>query len=160
MGLEVGLFQHAGEAVDEIDDEVNGGRVHVRALDDTAAAQFDEAGNVGRGGHHEAIGLDADVEPVIGDKAGIEPAVLPAIEKFERQQRLTGAAGTAQHDAVLAEDQAGGVDVLEFGGRHYLRARGRVTVKRAPERSVRLVASMRPLWATTICLEIERPRPE
>ena len=92
---------------------------------------------------------------------------LRGVDERERQLRLAGSGAAADQHGAGAGQHGRSVHGRSVGGHHVA---GRRTMKRAP-RTVggssgpvaarwRFSTQMRPPWASMMCLEIERPRPE
>ena len=86
-------------------------------------------------------------------------------DEIEGEAGLAGAGGAADQHGLLADLDRGGVNAWAA----VAHSAGSLTTKRAPATvgapsassgPARFSAQMRPPWASTICFEIDRPRPE
>ena len=146
----------------EIEHQMHMGPLPVWPGDNAAAAKLDQPRQLRRRDHGQHTILVLEIDAIVGHEKGGETLVFPALEKGQGQDGLARTRGAAQQNAGFTQDETRPmhVDWFAHGSGVYLRARGSTIVKIAPERSVRFCARIRPLWASTICLEMESPSPE
>ena len=145
----------------QVCDEGDGRRPGGGGAEEADAARLDQAFLRGGGAARDKGAVaGGDAGPVVGDEAGAEG------EELQAEGGLAGAGGAEDEEAAVCHGDAGGVQEQRVGRR--CRHTGRPTTKRAPKGS--LVASaavgrmfsaqITPPCASTICFEIDRPRPE
>src|SRR5579871_2634701 len=87
-------------------------------------------------------------------------------DEVEGEARFAGAGWAANQDRAIPDQHRGGVNAGIGLACHYVgsrttkRAPATVASPSAPAGPTRFSAQIRPPWASTICLEIERPSPE
>ena len=152
---------------------------------DRKAAHLDAPGKAGRGVGNQRTALRAQHEAIITDQGaggvGLRASLRVHRAAFGNQQRqhearLAGSRWSTHQNATALQESRAGVDrrrvalwdcVVQAGLDHAALSPpvGRRTVKRAPpddapSRPGLLAASMVPPCTSTICREIDRPRPE
>ena len=126
------------------------------------AAQLEPTPGRGRRRRRQAgdqpVAVAGQQGQVVGDQR------RAAVDQAQRQVRLAAARRPAQQHADPIERDASGLDVSPLRCARAHRRAGRATTKRAPHTrrspSTRFSALTRPPWASAICLEMLRPRPE
>ena len=108
------------------------------------------------------------MDAVVSDQpGGADMACAAGKQKVEGQTRLAGTGWSTNQDGMVADPHRGCVDAGVYLCDHT--KAGRRTTKRAPATvasppslggTTRFSAQIVPLWASTICLEIDRPNPE
>ena len=126
--------------------------------EDADAAYLDQPGNRRGGAHDDRCTLSPQLALVVGDEAGT------GVNQSQRQIGFSGSRSAAQEHgtgaACRGDRHRSGVDeerpAHDSAGRR-IRKRAPQT---APVASVRFSAQTRPRCASTICFEIDSPRPE
>ena len=145
----------------------NHGTGFVRHPVQSDAAHLDQTGQyLGRARQQAAAG-GFEMDAIVGDQPR-EPQGSGArgFKEFERKPGFSGSGRSADQHRVRANQHGRGVHRRQRS-RHHIA--GRRTIKRAPVTvgvpsasggPIRFSTQMAPPCASTICLEIERPRPE
>ncbi len=102
-----------------------------------------------------------------------QPATGRGLDQVEREPRLARAGWSTNEESPCANQDRRSMNGRSGGGIHNAYIAGSRTRKRAPRirssmlgsvpgsrGATRFCASSRPSWASTICFEIDRPRPE
>lgn len=124
-------------------------------------ASLDEARHRRMPGRQKPPATRPQRELIIPDKASETPSGFRRVPEHGNEPRFARAGRSAHQHTLFTEDHRRGVDIppLAHGP-----ATGNRTMKRAPQRlpasSMMFSARIVPLCASTICFEIERPRPE
>lgn len=148
-------------AVDEIDHQPQHDGGFVIDVENPLAAPLHLSGDRLVRRKNQPVAVGHYLYAIIGDEPA-EPAAPPGLaDEVLREPTLSGGGAAAQQNAGAADDDRHAVDGPGAHG-----AAGSQTVKRAPSGfsgsfgSVRFIARIRPLCASTIWREIDRPRPE
>ena len=133
----------------------------------TNTAKLNEARKQGRWTGDQHTILDRQHHPVVRHKLGGRQGAGGVEDEAQRERGFSGTRRPPDEEPNIPHGDATGVE----GGRRvrgHGQPAGRRTMKRAPVTwgvpsgsvTVRFSAQMRPPWASTICREMERPRPE
>ena len=138
-------------------------RRDVSDVDDALAAHLELAGERRRSHGDEPAARDRELDAIVGD----EPRRgRVAVDQAEDERRLAAPRGAADQDAVRRRSRrrrharsAG--RLIRRGAAPRIARRGSRAIRRASDAGrVRFSATIVPRWASTICFEIDRPRPE
>ena len=126
------------------------------------AAHFNQAGYSLRRARDDAIVGGFQEHLIVRNQRGEATAGPPCVQKRLGKRALARSRATNDHDAAVAHDDHGCVNIPGRGAHD---SAGKAATKRAPLMSPGFVpgifsALSVPPWASTICLLIDRPRPE
>ena len=135
---------------------------------DAEPAYFDQSCQRGRRLDQQPSMARFEMDAIVSNQARErQQSRLRGVDERERQFRFARAGASADQHGAGAGQYRRGVDGRSVGSHH---GAGRRTMKRAPRTVggssglaaglVRFSTQMRPPWASIMCLEMERPRPE
>lgn len=165
----------------EIDDESDDGGRQKRNLPYALAAPLDLPDDLGMTASDQPPAKAFKTDPVIADQPCKKPGAFGRFDQAQGDATFAGSGCAADQDAGLFDHDRAGMNIswsLDFiltalragrfpAGGH--RAFGSQSRSRAPSTAaspsspigpIRLIADMRPPWASMIWREIESPRPE
>ena len=139
---------------------------------DSEAAHLQKPREHGRRSCNQPVMSGLDMNAVVGHQTRKDqPAARRRLDEVEREPRLARAGRSANEDGTRADQYRRGVNGR--GGVHNAYIAGNRTRKRAPRirssiagsvpgsrGATRFCARSRPSWASTICLEIDKPSPD
>ncbi|TCU65389.1 hypothetical protein EDE08_1133 [Bradyrhizobium sp. R2.2-H] len=150
----------------KIDHETDGRMLHEVAATNSQAPDLDQASQYRRGAHLNFMADCRQMDTVITDQNGpFDHARASRHDQIKGKARLAGARRPADQHRQRSDLDGGGVNAWPAVAHRA----GSLTTKRAPATvgapsassgPGRFSAQMRPPWASMICLEIDRPRPE
>lgn len=141
---------------------------------DSEATHFQKPREHGRRPCNQPVMNGLDMNAVVGHETRKDqPAARRGLDEVEREPRFTRAGRSANEEGPRANQDRRSMNRGDGGGVHNAYIAGSRTRKRAPRirssilgsvpgsrGATRFCASNRPSWASTICFEIDRPRPE
>ncbi len=151
----------------EINDQADDGLARIVTATNAETPDFDQPCQLRRRGGHQLTAARLEVDPVVPDQDRMRNlAGACGQDEVEGEARFAGSRRATDQYRTAFDQHRGGVDAWVPRRSH---GAGSRTTKRAPATvgspsalggPGRFSAQMRPPWASMICFEIERPRPE